>query len=50
LNPAKQHRKLVKLATKAERCTSRKQAKEIIKKAEKTQLKLSANYLDLKKT
>tara|TARA_R100000900_G_C3323729_1_gene162035 strand:- start:48 stop:200 length:153 start_codon:yes stop_codon:yes gene_type:complete len=50
LNPAKQHKKLVKLATKAENCTSRKQAKEIIKKAEKAQLKLSANYLDSEKT
>jgi len=50
LNPAKQHKKLVKLATKAENCTSRKQAKEIIKKAEKAQLKLSANYFDLEQT
>lgn len=29
---------------------SRKEAKKIIKKAEKAELKLSANYLDLEKT
>jgi len=47
LNPLKQYKKLVKLATKAENCTSRDQAQKIIKKAEKAQLKLSANLFDL---
>jgi uncharacterized ubiquitin-like protein YukD len=47
LNPAKQHKKLIKLATKAEKCSSRDQAQKIIKKAEKAQLKLSANSFDL---
>jgi len=47
LNPVKQHKKLIKLATKAENCTSRDQAQKIIKKAEKAQLKLSANSIDV---
>jgi len=47
LNPAKQHKKLIKLATKAENCISRDQAQKIIKKAEKAQLKLSADLFDL---
>ena len=47
LNSVKQHKKLIKLATKAENCTSRDQAQKIIKKAEKTQLKLSADLFDL---
>ena len=42
-----QHKKLIKLATKAENCTSRDQAQKIIKKAEKAQLKLSANSIDV---
>ena len=36
MNPAKQHKKLVKLATKAENCTSRKQAKEIMDRVQLT--------------
>ena len=37
----KQHAKLIKLQTKAESCLSREEAQKIIRKAEKTQMKIS---------
>ena len=40
MNPAKQHRKLHKLLSKAELCLSRDEAQKILKKAAKAQLKL----------
>ena len=40
MNPAKQHRKLHKLLSKAELCLSRDEAQKILKKAAKTQRKL----------
>lgn len=40
MNPAKQHRKLHKLLSKAEVCLTRDEAQKILKKAEKTQRKL----------
>jgi len=43
LNPSKQYKKLAKLATKAEQCVSREQAKKIIKKADKAYSKLSSS-------
>jgi len=43
LNPKKQHKKLVRLTTKAELCLSRKEAKKIISKADKAQSKLSSS-------
>jgi len=42
LNPKKQHRKLLKLATKAQKCISRAEAQKVISKAEKAQAKLLA--------
>ena len=41
MGSAKQHAKLLKLQTKAEICLSRKEAKEIIRKADKASRKLS---------
>tara|TARA_B100000700_G_C14614907_1_gene655376 strand:- start:26 stop:166 length:141 start_codon:yes stop_codon:yes gene_type:complete len=38
---SKAHQKLVKLATKAELCLSRKEAQKLIKKADKAHAKLS---------
>ena len=40
MNPAKQHRKLHKLLSRAEMCLTRDEAKKILKKAAKTQRKL----------
>lgn len=40
MNPAKQHRKLHKLLSKAEECLTRDEAQKILKKAAKTQRKL----------
>tara|TARA_R100001015_G_C4556423_1_gene117164 strand:- start:84 stop:221 length:138 start_codon:yes stop_codon:yes gene_type:complete len=40
LNPKKQHRKLLKLATKAQKCISREEAQKLLNKAEKAQTKL----------
>ena len=40
MNPAKQHRKLHKLLSKAEVCLTRDEAQKILKKAAKTQRKL----------
>tara|TARA_Y100001968_G_C18800684_1_gene455495 strand:+ start:288 stop:428 length:141 start_codon:yes stop_codon:yes gene_type:complete len=37
----KQHNKLLRLQTKAQKCISRKEAQEIIKKAEKTHKKVT---------
>jgi len=41
LNPLKQHRKLFKLAKKAEKCLTREQAKKLINKADKARAKLA---------
>jgi len=35
MNPAKQHKKLLKVMSKANDCDSRKQAQKLIKKADK---------------
>jgi hypothetical protein len=43
VNPDKQHKKLLKLATKAQICTSREKAQKLISKAEKAQAKLSTS-------
>ena len=40
MNPAKQHRKLHKLLSKAEVCLTRDEAQKILKKAAKTQRKI----------
>ena len=40
MNPAKQHRKLHKLLSRAEVCLTRDEAQKILKKAAKTQRKL----------
>ena len=40
MNPLKQYRKLSRLSVKAEACLTREEAKEIIRKADKTQHKL----------
>ena len=40
MNPAKQHRKLHKLLSRAEVCLTREEAQKILKKAAKTQRKL----------
>ena len=40
MNPAKQHRKLHKLLSRAEVCLTRDEAQKILKKAAKTQKKL----------
>jgi len=40
MNPAKQHKKLLKYAAKAQHCTSRIEAQRLIEKAEKAQKKL----------
>ena len=37
----KQHAKLIELQSKAEACLSRDEARKIIRKAEKTQMKIS---------
>tara|TARA_Y100001970_G_scaffold99226_1_gene124794 strand:+ start:10164 stop:10292 length:129 start_codon:yes stop_codon:yes gene_type:complete len=42
LGKAKQFKKLMRLVSKAENCTTREQAQKIIKKAEKANAKLSA--------
>tara|TARA_R100000152_G_C6575051_1_gene40967 strand:+ start:155 stop:313 length:159 start_codon:yes stop_codon:yes gene_type:complete len=41
LNKSKQEKKLIKLATKAEKCTSREKAQKILKKANKVYGKLA---------
>ena len=41
MNPKKQHAKLLKLQTKAQECLSRKEAQEIIRKANKADAKLA---------
>ena len=41
----KQQRKLLKIAAKAAVCTSRKEAKKLLKKEQKAQKKLSNAYL-----
>jgi hypothetical protein len=41
LNREKQHKKLIKLVNKAEKCASRKEAQKLLKKAEKVELKLN---------
>ena len=41
MNPDKQHAKLLKLQAKAENCISRKEAKKLIRKAEKAHKRLS---------
>tara|TARA_R100000742_G_C4272510_1_gene91729 strand:- start:395 stop:571 length:177 start_codon:yes stop_codon:yes gene_type:complete len=41
LKKFKQERKLIKLATKAEKCISREKAQKILKKADKVQSKLA---------
>jgi len=41
MNPEKQHRKLHSLSVEADQCTSRKEAKEIIRKADKAHNKLA---------
>ena len=40
MNPDKQHKKLVKTMTKADECSTREQARRLIKKADKIQAKL----------
>jgi|TARA_B100001093_G_scaffold202131_2_gene194152 hypothetical protein len=40
MNPAKQHRKLHKLQSRAEECLTRGEAQKILKKAAKAQKKL----------
>ncbi len=40
MNPAKQHRKLHKLQSRAEECLTRGEAQKILKKAAKAQRKL----------
>ncbi len=40
MNPAKQHRKLHKLLSKAEECLTRDEAQKILRKAAKAQRKL----------
>jgi hypothetical protein len=40
LNPKKQHKKLLKLATKAQKCLSREEAQKVLNKAKKAQAKL----------
>ena len=40
MNPTKQHRKLIKIMTKADECLDRKTSQKLIKKAQKIQLKL----------
>ena len=39
-NPKKQHKKLLKVMSKAQDCNSREQARKLIKKADKIQDKL----------
>ena len=41
MNPEKQHRKLHSLNVEADQCTSRKEAQEIMRKAEKAHNKLA---------
>jgi hypothetical protein len=40
MNPAKQHKKLVKTMIKADECLDRKTAKKLIRKAKKIRAKL----------
>ena len=40
MNPAKQHKKLLKYAAKADACLSRIEAQKLIRKAEKAHKKL----------
>lgn len=40
MNPAKQHKKLINLALRAEKCMTRKEARELIRKADKAHKKL----------
>ncbi|MBC8422186.1 MAG: hypothetical protein H8E02_00510 [Synechococcus sp.] len=47
MNPAKQHRKLHKLLSKAEVCLTRDEAQKILKKAAKTQRKLEQGPSDV---
>jgi|TARA_R100001082_G_scaffold96294_1_gene63784 hypothetical protein len=46
LNPLKQHKKLLKLATKAQKCLSRKEAQKLIIKADKAKAKLATLPLE----
>ncbi len=41
MNPAKQHKKLLKTMTKADECVDRNTAQKLIKKAEKIRAKLN---------
>ena len=41
MNPKKQHQKLHSLSVKADQCTTREEAQEIIRKAEKAHNKLA---------
>ena len=41
MNPEKQHRKLHSLSVEADQCTTREEAQEIIRKAEKAHNKLA---------
>ena len=41
MNPVKQHKKLLKLAAKGQKCVSREEAKKLINKADKAHIKLS---------
>lgn len=45
MNLLKQYKKLQQINVKAELCTTRKEAQKLIKKANKTQIKLSVNKL-----
>ena len=45
MNPLKQHRKLFKLAKKAEQCLTREQAQKLISKADKARAKLDTSSL-----
>ena len=47
MNPAKQHRKLHKLLSRAEVCLTRDEAQKILKKAAKTQRKLDQGPSDV---
>ncbi len=42
MNPDKQHAKLLKLQTKAEKCISRSEALKLIEKADKAQKRLES--------
>ncbi len=42
MNETKQHAKLLKLQTKAEKCLTREEARELIRKSDKAHTKLSS--------